>query len=190
MESSSSSKSSDSETKPKVGELPGNTVGSMIGAVALGLIISVIGAFFCFALWIGYQKAELSRGWDEVPCEITNSWVETRPPKSSPSYLFRIEYKYTYKDKDFVGTKRKRVDGASSVKSKAFELMADYPEGMRTVCYVNPKDPTFAILVHDSKAALYTIWFPGLFVIAGIGIAITGIRGWRRRKAVLSKGET
>ena len=166
------------------GELPGNSLGSMIGAVALGTIIAILGAFFCYALWIGYQKAEKTRDWAEVPCEITRSWIETKPPATAPSYQFRIEYVYTYEGKEYTGEKLKSLDKVTSIKSKALEQMADHPEGRNTVCFVNPDDHAIAILYHDTRAALYTIWFPGLFVVAGMGIAITGIRGWRRRKKI------
>jgi hypothetical protein len=47
---------------------------------------------------------------------------------------------------------------------------------MQTVCYVNPSDPTIAILKHGTRAALYSIWFPLLFVVGGLGIAWTAIR--------------
>jgi hypothetical protein len=44
------------------------------------------------------------------------------------------------------------------------------------VCFVNPADPSFAILEKDSKAVIYTIWFPGLFVVGGLGMAVQALR--------------
>jgi hypothetical protein len=46
--------------------------------------------------------------------------------------------------------------------------------------YVNPADVNFAMLKPDSKAAGYSIWFPMLFVIGGLGIALRAISGERR----------
>ena len=50
--------------------------------------------------------------------------------------------------------------------------------------YVNPADVNFTMLKPDSKAAGYSIWFPMLFVIGGLGIAIRAIRSELRGKSL------
>ena len=50
-----------------------------------------------------------------------------------------------------------------------------YPVGKETVCYVDPEDKSIAVLRKDTKAALYSIWFPCLFVIGGLGMIATAI---------------
>ena len=52
-------------------------------------------------------------------------------------------------------------------------MVALHPPGARSVCYVNPASAGEAILEHASKAALYAIWFPLLFVLGG------GMMAWR-----------
>jgi len=41
---------------------------------------------------------------------------------------------------------------------------------------VNPNDADFTMIKPDSKAAGYSIWFPMLFVVGGLGISIKAIR--------------
>ena len=66
---------------------------------------------------------------------------------------------------------------------KVKPLLEQYPVDKKTVCFVNPERPTDpskprqAILAHDTKAAGYSIWFPALFSIGGIGIMVGAIRG-------------
>ena len=43
------------------------------------------------------------------------------------------------------------------------------------MAYVNPSDPDFAVLKPDTKAAGYSIWFPLLFVVGGLGITVRAI---------------
>jgi hypothetical protein len=39
------------------------------------------------------------------------------------------------------------------------------------MAFVNPAEPDFAVLKPDTKATGYSIWFPLLFVVGGLGIA-------------------
>ncbi|MEM1444175.1 MAG: hypothetical protein AAGF67_17645, partial [Verrucomicrobiota bacterium] len=50
-----------------------------------------------------------------------------------------------------------------------------YQPDTNLVCYVDPKNPDFAVLKKDTKAALYSIWFPGLFVVGGAGMILTAL---------------
>ncbi len=56
------------------------------------------------------------------------------------------------------------------------ELIATYPAGSTPTCFINPDDHEFAILEHAPLASIYTIWFPALFVVGGLGIILGGIR--------------
>ena len=51
----------------------------------------------------------------------------------------------------------------------------EYPAGKTTTCRVNPNNPDFAVLKPDSLAPGYSIWFPGLFVIGGLGITFRAL---------------
>jgi hypothetical protein len=43
------------------------------------------------------------------------------------------------------------------------------------MAFVNPAQPDFAVLKPDTKAAGYSIWFPLLFVVGGLGIVVRAI---------------
>jgi hypothetical protein len=53
---------------------------------------------------------------------------------------------------------------------KAREKQLNYPPGSAQTCFVNPALPAEAVLEHASRAALYSIWFPLLFVVGGLGM--------------------
>ena len=48
--------------------------------------------------------------------------------------------------------------------------MERWPVGKQVEAFVNPKAPKEAVLDHETKAPGYSIWFPGLFLVGGLGI--------------------
>ena len=61
-------------------------------------------------------------------------------------------------------------------KLAAEKKIKSYSKDETVDCWVNPQAPNIAILKHGTLAPLYTIWFPGLFVVAGLGIIFNGIK--------------
>ncbi len=154
---------------------------SAVGGLLLGGSLVAAGGFFVFALWSGFQKAKATRSWQETPCEVVRSEVVEEQPvhHAPPAYRAAIEYRYTHGGVEFMGVGIKQVDGRTSHRKKAEALVAEFPVGARPNCWVDPADPGRAILKHSSYAPLYSIWFPALFVVGGLGITWRGLRGRR-----------
>jgi len=154
------------------------STGSLVGGIALGLLIATMGTIFVFALVRGYGRANETREWSEVPMTVTRSEVLEEQIGMSPTeYKPIIEYAFNYQGNPATGTGIKRTDGFTKHKSKAQRVVDRYPVGSQDTCWVNPQNPGQTVLKHNTKAVLYTVWFPGLFVIAGLGIAVGSIRG-------------
>ena len=141
----------------------------------MGLFLALAGLLFTGVLWRSYQRAMETRTWIETPCRIVSSVVlsEHPTPHSPMAYRLGLQYEYEFKGTRHIGTKVKRVEGESPHKDKIEALADDHPGGRTTVCFVNPAQPAEAILQHATKAALYSIWFPLLFVLGG------GMMAWR-----------
>lgn len=145
----------------------------------VGLSLSLAGMLFTAVLWKSHQRAMETRRWVETPCRILSSVVlSDRPTPHSPmAYRLGLQYEYEFKGVRHIGHKVKRVEGGSPHKEGAEELAHDFPAGRKTVCFVNPARPEEAILRHATKAALYSIWFPMLFVVGGGVMAARALRG-------------
>lgn len=50
------------------------------------------------------------------------------------------------------------------------ESLEKYTTSSTHTAWVNPDVVGFAILEHDTKAAGYTLWFPALIMIGGLGM--------------------
>ena len=54
-------------------------------------------------------------------------------------------------------------------------ILAQFPPGTETIAWVNPANPAETVLIRDKRTAIYSIWFPCLFVIGGLGIAASSL---------------
>lgn len=155
-----------------------SNVGSRIFKASLGLFLIVMGLGGTYWLWKSWQRAEETRAWAPTEAIILSSQLLTdrETPHSPLSYTAEVHYRYRFNGESYTSRRIKRVDGPSSHKAKAEALVAEHRPGTTETCYVNPVQPDFAILKPDSRAALYSIWFPLLFVAGGAGMVLSAIR--------------
>ncbi len=144
----------------------------------MGLFLAFAGLLFTWVLFTAWQRAEETRRWQPTPCRILSAQVTSaRPtPNSNPAYRAEVRYSYTFENQRLTGTHIKRVDSASQHEDNARKKLEAYLIGSEATCYVNPALPTQAVLKHDSRAPLYSIWFPMLFVVGGLGMAWNALR--------------
>lgn len=165
------------ESKPP--SQPGRRLPSLLGGLVIGGTLAAMGALFVYALLgLGYAKAVDSDGWEETPCTIVKSEVKTeRATPHSPglSHELEIEYHYEFGGKSYQSTRYRRIATRSAHQSKMEAIASRYPVRSQAVCYVDPVNPADAVLKKDTKAVGYTAWFPGLFVIGGLGIMIASV---------------
>ncbi len=142
--------------------------------VFIGLATALLGLLFVWLMGRSYLRAHAMRSWPEVPCTILASELKDRriDPNGATEYQFAVQYGYEWQGQALTGDHYTwRGSSWSSRKAQTEELVETYPTGSRQTCRVDPENPSFAVLKMDSQAAGYSIWFPGLFVIGGLGIA-------------------
>ena len=152
--------------------MPASSASGRLWMASLGLSLALAGSVFTWVLWVAWQRAEETRRWPEVPCRIVVSRVvsERPTPNSNPAYRSEIRYQYVFQNKAYTSTRLKRVDSPSQHEDVIRKKISIWKSGTDTVCYVNPAQPEIAVLKHDSRAPLYSIWFPLLFVFGGLRI--------------------
>ena len=160
---------------------------SKAGAIYLlgiGLFLFFLGAGFCWLLAKSFGNASDTRKWVETPCLIISSEIGKRSAVNiSAEYRWEVAFKYQFEGEDNIGESYKpRGQRWRRSIEKVKPMLDEYPVDLQTVCFVNPElpadpsKPRQAILAHDSKAAGYSIWFPALFSIGGIGIMAGAVR--------------
>ena len=141
----------------------------------IGLAIALLGSLFVWLMARSFLRAWEMRSWPEVACVILSSEVEQRRNDENSAPEFRQDLTYGY---EWKGTARTgdhltlRGSPWSSNRQIVEARVAEYPVGSQAVCHVNPLDPEVTVLKNDTLAPGYSIWFPALFVIGGLGITL------------------
>lgn len=158
---------------------PASQFASRLFLGAIGLSLAVIGGVFVWLMARSFLRAEAMRSWPEVPCEILVSEIEERKHDSQSPMEFRhvVSYGYVWQGEPMTGDRISlRGSPWTSKRQLAEERAAEFPVGKSTHCRVDPARPELAVLKTDSLAPGYSIWFPGLFLVAGIGITVSALR--------------
>lgn len=153
--------------------------GSTVFLVMLGLVIAGVGALFVVLMGMSYMRAVDQRTWPQVEGVVLSSEVEEyKHDEFSPmEYRLKILYGYEWKGDQKTGERYGfRGNPNYNKRNTIAGLVVEYPAGKKTMVYVNPADANFTMIKPDSKAAGYSIWFPMLFVVGGLGIALRAIR--------------
>jgi len=138
----------------------------------IGVMLILVGGVFSWLMIRSYQHAKASREWPQVEAMVLRSVVDERVIKGYPrEFRLNILFGYTYQDQEYTSdtisprgakwTKEVEVVG---------ELAKQYSANSSHTAWVNPSQPDVAILEHDTKAAGYTVWFPAVIIIGGVGM--------------------
>jgi hypothetical protein len=144
--------------------------------LAAGLVASY------FTLWKPWSQWISARFWQATPCTVVSSQVAS----SSDGDTYRVDITYTYV-----------VEGAGEIRGSNYDFMkvsssgyegkaaivARYPPGTQTTCWVNPKNATESVINRDFSWSYLLGLFPLVFVAVGGGGMIWALRHGRKEAA-------
>jgi hypothetical protein len=126
-------------------------------------------------IWLGtispMIKAAAALGWKETPCVVDSSRVVTVPArKGSPTYRVEVVYHYECEGNTYTSNRYQFASGSSAGRDRKQKVVAQYPPGRQTVCFVNPSHPTEAVIHRGLNVEM-------LFGLFGLPFAIIGALG-------------
>ncbi len=138
----------------------------------------LLGLGFCFLLGRGYLTAASFDAWRPTRATVLASWIEGVPQPGSAlvRYEFKVRYRYEANGESQVSTRVREIASNTRKRSKVERLQAQFAVGDEVTCYVDPEDPSQAILLRPTKAPGYTLWFPALFAVGGAGMCVVALR--------------
>lgn len=156
-----------------------------------GFLIFIIGIFFlfiggiaayqmCIAPIYGFIKCQ---SWEQAPAVIQRSYIQSyRGSKGQRHYRLEFSYGYLYKGKQYKSNRYDyfvhHIDNHRVLR----KITRNYPVGKGTICHVNPKAPSQAVLSKKFlPEVLLPMGFSTLFPAAGIILLIIGFR--KKKKA-------
>lgn len=151
---------------------PPRNLAGRLWKIVVGLLLVGVGWIFVTYLWNAYLRAARMDGWVEAPCRIESISIDDTQfnQRGLPKYVLRIAYRYQWRGHDYVGERYKRLPTEAGDPRKLKRRLDQYPVGTETVCHLDPDAPELVVLKKDSKAALYTLWFPCVFIVGGAGM--------------------
>lgn len=162
-------------------------IGGLLYLAFIGLALAGMGGLFVVILGKGYLKAKQTQDWRQVDAVIMESKVSERKigPNVPAEYHHQLIYEYQIEGQFYRGERTKRRENPYlKSKSKIQAEVDRWKVGSQVTAWVNGEKPDEAVLEHDTRAPGYSIWFPGLFLVGGLGVFGRALFQFvRRRKA-------
>jgi hypothetical protein len=159
--------------KPAAGNVaPARVISSRSSRVVLSLFFGVfllMGGTFTYFLFVRpLLGVERARRWPAVPCSVISSRVQTHSGKST-TYSVDILYAYDVDGREYRSNRYDFTGGSSSGYGSKASIVAHYRPGTTAKCYVNPADPTEAVLEREFSPGMLVGLFPAAFLFVGLG---------------------
>ena len=126
-------------------------------------------------MWQSFSRAREIAAWPRAEAVILKSEMEERrvDPVHSGEVRFSVLYAYEWQGRDMQSERFGLRGSRWTSKMKRVEaLLEAYPVGSTHEVLVNPADPAVALLNGESRAPGYSIWFPALVTIGGLGMML------------------
>ena len=141
---------------------------------ATTVCVEIIAVCFMFFGGLGLYGAFLrpvgsiiaARTWVPTPCTIIASAVkEHRRSGGDRTYSLEITYSYLFKGKPHQSDLYDFFSGSSSSLGWRNAVVDSLPPGRVTTCYVNPREPSQAVINRDLHARVFISVLATLFVL-------------------------
>jgi hypothetical protein len=177
----------------------GNRLSSNPGFVVCVLLVFSlpfigVGVWLCmeFGSTIGAYRA--AQRWEESPAHILDVAMQNVDSGEGMSYKVTASYVYEYKGREYAGKRVSIYTGSDNIGSFQFdayhELQGYWRAGKPFRCYVNPTQPTEAVLYRDLRweMVLFQTALAFAFSGGGIGLMVFAVCGCvlqrRRNRAI------
>jgi hypothetical protein len=151
-----------------------------------GVFVLVGGALFVFIGLLPWLRLIEARSWDETSCTVISSTVRSHDSDDGTTYSIDILYEYEYDRQTWKSNQYSFVSWSSSGYDGKAEVVDEYPPGTRTVCFVDPDDPSQAVLDRDFGWGYLVGLFPLIFVGAGLLVMRVGSAALAKKRKAIS----
>ncbi len=134
-------------------------------------VFLVLGATFTYFFFVRpVLEVEQARQWPAISCRVISSRVLSHSgSKNGTTYSVDILYSYTVEGRDYRSSRYDFMGGSSSGYSSKTAVVAQYRPGTTARCYVNPDDPSDAVLEREFTPAMLVGLIPAVFLFVGVG---------------------
>lgn len=159
--------------------------------IGFGMVFILVGGgfFIGMALLPAVRLLE-SQGWQATDCTVVSSTVRSHESDDGTTYSVDILYEYEWDGGVWRSNGSSFVTWSSSGYDSKADRVAEHLPGSTTVCYVDPDDPTRAVLDRGFSLGYLIGLLPLIFVVAGGAVAAHGFKRRDRRETAVSAAPT
>ncbi len=184
----------------KQGGAPAPSPAEALGRKWTGGSSGCLAAFFSVFLFAGLGFLWLTllgpglgawraRSWVATPCEVVSSHVETHPSdEGDPTYSVEILYRYRIDGREYHSNRYHFHTGSTGGYEGKAAVVERLPAGSRFTCWVDPGDPSQAVIERGLGREAWIGLVPMIFVIVGGGGIVFALTGHRRQERRARKG--
>ncbi|MES2570745.1 MAG: DUF3592 domain-containing protein, partial [Verrucomicrobiota bacterium] len=133
-----------------------------------GLVFFLIGCSITYLLLFKPLLLVVkSRNWKATPCKVVSSRVMTHSGDDGNTYSVEVRYAYEVDGRNYQANRYSFATGSTSGYAGKKAVVSRFPPHSDAVCYVNPADPTDAVINRQLSKELWFGLLPLAFVIAG-----------------------
>lgn len=141
--------------------------------VGHGLLIAAGGLAILGITAYEAHKAYRMQRWPAAACDIVASHVNIVPGANvERPYVFHVLYRFPWQGRMCVSQTYRRDYHGSDEISEADRLARAFPAAIRTVCFVDPDDPTQAVLERSAQWHWVACGAAAGIVVFGFGIVL------------------
>jgi hypothetical protein len=146
------------------------------GLILFGFVFFAAGSGISYPLlvhplWNSYR----ARSWIETPCKVISARVQSHDSDDGTTYRVDILYEYIVDDKPYRSNCYDFIGGSSSGYNGKQAIVNRYRNIKEPVCYVNPDNPSDAVLMRNITWNNAFGLIPLIFVAAGLFVMWMGI---------------
>lgn len=165
-----------SDTKPRSGAPPGCLVFVFAVFLAGG---ALTGKVFLLDPLLDVLAA---RSWAATPCVVLSSDVMRHPGNDGETFSVAVRFRYAFGGATYESARYGFEPGSSSGYDGKKEVVDRHPAGLETTCWVDPGDPSRAVLDRGLGAWAWFALFPVPFFALGAGGIWWVVRSRRKEK--------
>jgi len=158
--------------------------GTSFGCLALffGVFIAFGGVFFYFFFLRPVMGLVAARNWTEASCVVLESRVAESSDSDGTTYKPDILYSYSVGGNTYQSRRYTMLEAYSSGYDGKAAIVARYPAGSRTTCWVDPANPGEAVLSRDFTPGYLIGLLPLIFVAVGVFGLVWAVRQTSRAR--------
>ncbi|TFG40091.1 MAG: DUF3592 domain-containing protein, partial [Candidatus Aminicenantes bacterium] len=143
----------------------------------LGLVFAAIGGGLTIVLLVvPLVRLAQASTWVETTATVVGSTLRSWSTDDGTSYQADVLYEYSAGGRSWTSSRRDFFPFSSGDADGAEAVLARFPEGSATVCFVDPADPSRSVLDRRPHAAYLIGLFPLIFLVAGVALTAHALK--------------